>query len=100
MERSQLVGDRRFGRLELGAFHVSAEQIERATADQLCHERPWLAGRANSVVERQLIQRRPLRQINECEKTLDRQGAVEHDPVQAGDKAPTGVDSAVADGEC
>ena len=85
--------------LELGAFHVGAKQIERAAANQLCDERPRLAGRADPVVERQLVQRRPFGQIRERKQALDRQRALDHDAVQFGDEASARVDSAVADGK-
>ena len=51
------------------------------------------------VVERELVERRALREVREREQPLHRQRALGHDAVQIGHEAAARVEAAVADGE-
>ena len=84
-------------RVELGAFGVASEQIERGAPHELCRERPRLAGGADLVAQRQLVEHRSFEQVDEREQPLDRQVAFEGDAVEIGDETAARIDPAFAD---
>jgi len=100
VERRQLVDDRGVAGFELGALRVGGEQVERRAPDQLGDERPGLAGRAERVVQRQLVEGGAFGEIGEREQPFHRQCALEHDAVQIGDEAAARIEAAVAQRNC
>src|SRR5262249_41138073 len=95
----EAIEHRSAGRLELRTFGVPRQHVERRPADELRDLRPRLAGGADRLAERELIERRPLDQVGETEETLRRQRPVDDHTAEITDESPPRVEPSVADRE-
>ena len=97
VERRQAIDDGGARGLELRALGVGRQQVERGAANQLRHERPRLAGRADGFAEREFVEGRPFGQIGEGEQPFDRQRVLEDHPVQVADESTPGIQASITD---
>ena len=99
MQRREPIGRRCAAGLELDAFRVARQHVERGAADELRDDRPGLAHGTDGLVDGEFVERRPFGQIGERKQPFDRQRALEHDAVEVGDESPARIDASIADGE-